>query len=470
MVSDHIKSFARHSGHRITAVSHLGVLPEAFDFSQFDAVVTHYSLFLASDGYISPRSRERLRAFDGVKAMFIHDEYRSVERTIEAMHMVGMDLVFTCVPPEEIVKVYSPLRLPRTRFVNVLTGYVPQRLLHRTVPSYRERPIDVGYRGRVYPAWHGACGLERVTIAERFAADASYYDLATDISVREADRLYGPPWDDFLARSKATLGTESGCSIIDFTGEIEARVLAHCEREPDAGYEVLRDLYFADLEDTINLRQISARCFEAIAARSLLILYEGQYSGILQPWRHFVPLAKDHRNMKEVVAVLRDPRWAETIIERVYQEILLNPKYSECTLIRRFDYELAATKAAKPPWLPRPGIVHIRSQAADHVPVPRADDTLPAMVPAPSARRLAAFSGTVRQQARELRLKAVRTACLVVKPTLAALLKLWHILRHALVLAVKWLLWVLLPSEKAASVWARVKRMNRSAAIADDVG
>src|SRR6266705_2130186 len=187
MVSGHIEAFARYSRHRVTVVSNLGDLPRALDLSRFDAVVIHYSIFAADDGFLPPLARERLRAFDGVKAMFIHDEYRVVNRTVEAMRLIGADLVFTCVPAAEIAKDYAPIHLPRSRFVNVLTGYVPERLLNRTVAPYRQRPIDVGYRGRAYPAWHGAVGRERVAIAERFAADARNFALKVDISVRGAD-------------------------------------------------------------------------------------------------------------------------------------------------------------------------------------------------------------------------------------------------------------------------------------------
>ena len=349
MVSDHIEALARYSSHHMTVVSNIGDLPRFLELGRFDVVVVHYSVFIASDGYMSPLARERLRAYDGVKAMFIHDEYRTVDRTIEAMRLIGIDVVFTCVPLAEIEKVYDPRKLANTRFVNVLTGYVPERLATpRLHPAYRDRPIDVGYRGRAYPAWHGSLGRERVAIASRFAADAQRLGLKVDISVREEDRLYGPAWDAFLAASKATLGTESGCSIVDFTGEIEAQVEAHVRRAPDTDYETLRLTYFADVEDQIDLRQISPRCFEAIAARSMLILYEGEYSGVLRPWRHFVPLAKDHGNMTEVVAVLTDFERAETIIDQAHCEVLLNPSYSERAAVARFDREIADMVMARP--------------------------------------------------------------------------------------------------------------------------
>ena len=37
---------------------------------------------------------------------------------------------------------------------------------------------------------------------------------------------------------------------------------------------------------------ISSRVFEAIASRCLLILFKGDYSGIIKPWKHYLPLEK----------------------------------------------------------------------------------------------------------------------------------------------------------------------------------
>ena len=71
-----------------------------------------------------------------------------------------------------------------------------------------------------------------------------------------------------------------------------------------------------------------------------MILYEGWYSGVLIPWRHYVPLKKDHSNMDEVVAVLSDERHAQEIIQNAYREIALNPGNSYAAMVARFDHEV----------------------------------------------------------------------------------------------------------------------------------
>lgn len=342
MVCDHINAFPLYSAHQVVVHSRLvsngGELGDDFPLEFFDAVILHYSLFLAVDAYVSPKTRERLKVYKGVKAIFLQDEYRFVDATIKRICDVGFDIIFTCVPENAMEQVYPAAKLPGVERVNVLTGYVPEALLHYQPLKLEKRRVDVSYRGRRYPAWHGRLGLEKWMIAKRFSADAKRFGLKCDISYRESNRLYGAAWVDLLQRSKAVLGVESGASVFDFTGEISAKVETIQMLLGDkAKYEGLRRDYFADLEDSIPLAQISPRIFEAIALRTLCILYEGEYSGVLKPWRHYVPLKKDHSNMTEVVDVLRDPHKMAEIIANAYAEVALNPEYSYRSFVERVD-------------------------------------------------------------------------------------------------------------------------------------
>jgi hypothetical protein len=69
----------------------------------------------------------------------------------------------------------------------------------------------------------------------------------------------------------------------------------------------------------------------------LMILYEGTYSGRLVPWRHYVPLKKDHSNMAEVVEVLRDEGRAQAIVDTAFSEVALNPDNSFAAMVRQVD-------------------------------------------------------------------------------------------------------------------------------------
>ena len=343
-IIDHINAFLTHSRHRIFVLSGIiengGRLPDDLDLERFDAVVVHYALALAIDAYLSAASRRRLAAFAGPKAVFIQDEYRFVNRTVAALREAGVDLLFTCVPEDEILNVYGETALPSVTRINVLTSYVPQQLTLYPVVPLVERPIDVAYRGRRYPHWHGRLGREKWLIAERFGAEARRHGLTCDIDVRESKRLYGRQWVNFIRRARAVLGVESGASVFDFDGTVSAASETYQALLPDADYDDVRRRYFDSLEDRIRLEQVSARVFEAMALRTLCILYEGSYSGVAVPWRHYVPLKKDHGNMGDVVAVLRDERQCAEIISRAFAEVALNPNYSYAVMIAAFDRAL----------------------------------------------------------------------------------------------------------------------------------
>jgi hypothetical protein len=358
-VCDHINAFARYSRHDIHVLSKVGEIFADLDLANFDAVVIHYSLALALESYVGPRSRRALADFKGAKAVFIQDEYRFVNATLDALEACGVDLVFTCLGPAEAARVYGGVRGGQLRTQRVLTGYVPHGLLDYPPGPLAARPIMVGYRGRTYPAWHGEQGREKIRIGKLFKRDAKRFGLSTDIAWSESSRLYGGDWLNFIRRCRAVLAVESGASVFDFDGAVAARsesFAALVERphpipglSRKASYETLRDRFFAGREDEIDIAQISPRVFEAIALRTLVIAYPGRYSDVIQPWRHYIPLDKDHGNMVQVVDALRDVDRVAEIIANAYAEVALNPAYSYATMIDRFDGLVTDLATQRPP-------------------------------------------------------------------------------------------------------------------------
>ena len=327
-VTDHIDALCQATGHSVRKLSLLGDLPEALDLERFDAIILHYSLILSMDSYVSARARGKLRGFNGVKVVFIQDEYRWVNKAISALAYIGADILFTCVPDGEIHNVYPPATLPGLRIINTLTGFVPAHLLSIKPLDYSARELDIGYRARKLSALFGQLAREKWLIAERVVADIQSQNLLHDISCRESDRIYGQDWLDFVRNCRAMLGTESGASLFDFTGDLQPAIEQYEKEHPDASFGDVEERFFKGQDGLIRMNQISPRCFEAAALRTLMILYEGHYSGVLQPWRHYVPLKKDHSNMDEVVAALRDRNVWTRIVECAYEEVACNSAWS----------------------------------------------------------------------------------------------------------------------------------------------
>lgn len=337
-VLDHVEAIRHWSRADVFVLPIHGDLPDELDLEGFDGLVIHYNVVMSVDSYLSPLARWRINRYTGTKAAFIQDEYRFVNRTISVLRTLGINVLFTCVPEDQVSLVYGADALPDLRrTVSVLTGYVPPALLDRPTVPYGERPLDVGYRARRLPPWLGRLGMEKADIADRFAADAPAYELRVDISTAEEDRLYGDAWIGFLGRCKAMLGVESGASVFDFDGSIESRTRAYMTAHPAASFEQLHDAILAEADGRIRLNQISPRCFEAAALGTLMVLYPGRYSDVLEPWRHYVPLDKDHGNMVEVVKAIRDPDTWHRITAQARSEVAENPRYTFRAMVEAMD-------------------------------------------------------------------------------------------------------------------------------------
>jgi hypothetical protein len=347
-IVDHLRSFGRYSRHRFHFVQNqrplhgdfggrVRTFPEWLDLDRFDVLVIHYSNYFASELHFDARARERIRDFPGLKVLFLQDEYREVDAVVSRIREVGIDVLFTCLPEDEIEKVYPAERLPGLTRINTLTGFVPEDLVAVNMPPISDRPIDVGFRSRKVPYWLGELGREKWEIVTKFAAAAKGSGLVTDLSYEEHDRLYGADWLKFFRACKSMLGTESGASVIDFTGEIQRSVEEYVSARPEAGFDEVSERFLRPHEGRIHFNQISPRCFEAAALRTAMVLYEGKYSGVLEPWRHFIPLRKDFGNFSDVLRAIRDTAGLQRMVDRTYREIALNAKYSYRTFVERFD-------------------------------------------------------------------------------------------------------------------------------------
>jgi hypothetical protein len=321
---------------------------EKLELEEFDAVVVHYSIAVWSTRYLHEVLAWKLEAFRGLKVQFIQDEYRRVDDVTAKMRRLGIDVLFTCVPEPAASELYDS-RLPGVTRITTLPGYVPDELVGRETPPPAERPVDVGYRARELPFWLGRLGREKVEIARDFLAHAPAYDLRCDISSREEDRIYGEAWNRFVASCRATLGTESGSSIVDFDGSLEARGKDYVARHPEVDREqVERDLT-GEYEGNVVIATASPRLFEAAALRTAMILFPGHYSGVVEPWTHYLPLEKDFSNLTEVVKRLRDRGSLEELTERAYDDLIASGRYSLRALVDQLDDVVSARSPARAP-------------------------------------------------------------------------------------------------------------------------
>lgn len=352
-VLDHIQSFTRYSRHDVRVYNPRGIWRSRFlDLDEFDVVIVHYSLIIISDGYLSPSFRAKIQNYRGLKVLFIQDDYRWIEQMCAMIKELGIQIFYTLMPQSEVPKVWTD-RLPNVKILTTLAGYVPEDLKTAPAPPTESRTVDIGYRGRSIFYWLGRFSQEKRWIGMGVKERAPAYGLRVDIGWAEEDRIYGDRWVEFVRSCKATLGTESGASITDFDGSIEQRTKQYLADHPTATFEEVHEKILAPYEGNVRLFVISPRIFEAVALRTALILFPGDYSGVIKPHVHYIPLERDFSNMDEVVARLRDPEGLQAMIERAHADVIASGTYDYRAFIEGFDAVVSAhvsTRRIGPAW------------------------------------------------------------------------------------------------------------------------
>lgn len=296
--------------------------------SAFDCVIIHYSVRIAFE-MLSPSDAWHVQGFGGLKCLFIQDEYDHTETARRWIERLGLHVVFTCVPAEHHDQIYPSRRFPGVTFATNLTGYVPGLL--DALPASRplsDRPIAIGYRGRQLPFWYGELAREKWVIGQRMREVCDDRGVVVDIAWDERARIYGDAWYAFLGSCRATLGTESGSNVFDDEGKIRKAMARHLRRHPSASFEEVQATYLAGVEQPGLMNQVSPKIFEAIALRTALILFEGRYSGVVEPGRHYLPLKKDFSNVDEVLTSLADDQLIEAMTARAYDDVIASGRYS----------------------------------------------------------------------------------------------------------------------------------------------
>jgi hypothetical protein len=347
-VDENVAAFGRHSSLPLWGVNtDLGFPPRLAELD-FDAVVLHYTVFvwgglgpvgyLLDEGYLDFLSRS-----EAYKVAFFQDEFHWCKRRFGFLNDFRFDCVYTMLEQPHADQVYRTHTNVSTVVPN-LPSYVGPELLQaadRFAKPDQRRGIDISYRGpSPLPAYMGRGAVEKVEIGERFAELARDSGLRLDIACSAKERIYGDDWHRFTADSRGTLGSESGVSCFDLEDEVRLEY----ERLSADGHEpTLEELEAGALgrwDWNIPYRTISPRNFEAAAFGVAQIMFEGDYSGVIQPMRHYIPLKKDFSNFDEVIARFRDAELRRELTENAHRDLIASGDYSYERFFAGFDRTL----------------------------------------------------------------------------------------------------------------------------------
>ena len=346
VVKDHVQAISEFSRHNVMVKSprkrrkylpspKVSLLDDNGLF--FDVIIIHYSLCILFESYIPKYLREGIREFSGIKIQIIQDEYRWINKMMHEMAYLGIDAIFSSLNLDNLERVYHQPKLNSVLKVSCLPGYVPKRLIGVDSPRISERSIHLAYRGRELPYWLGRLSYEKTRLSDEVGKRISNLPLKTDLSSKEKDRLYREKWQAFLKSAKAVLGLEGGASIFDFDGEVEDAVSNYLELNPKADFEEVSTQVLSPYEGNIVHQTITPRSFEAIAYRTVQVLLKGEYRGILEPWKHYLPLERDFSNIDKIVSYLSDDEKLQEIADFAYADIIDSNLYSSSVLGQGVD-------------------------------------------------------------------------------------------------------------------------------------
>lgn len=335
--TEYVRSFGRYSRHDVSYINGTHGARLGVELSEFDAVWLNYCCRLCFPGVVSSDVREALRTYRGVKLMSVQDEYDRTETLRQGIEELGFDVVFTCVPQSALSHVYPRERFPRTEFITVLTGYVPEHLEGKSgATPLGRRPIVIGYRGRDIGARYGELGFWKYEVGRRMKAICLERSIRCDIEVTEESRIHGESWYAFVESCRTMLGSESGSNVFDFDGSIERQYETLKRAMPGLSYQEFQP-YVAEHDRDIGMGQISPRVFEAAALHTPMVLLAGRYSGLIQPDEHYVELRKDFSNVEDVLRQVEDIPALEAMAERTYRHLIGSGAYSYRRFVELVD-------------------------------------------------------------------------------------------------------------------------------------
>jgi hypothetical protein len=193
------------------------------------------------------------------------------------------------------------------------------------------------------PHQYGAQGYEKYRIGRDLCQFCLDRGIPTDIEVEAQHRIYGKDWYRFVASCRAMLGTESGAEIFDYDGVFKALAAKHASLP----FEEFHSRFLRSVP-TVRMNLLSPKIFEAIRLRTALILFEGDYSGVVQPWQHYIPLKKDYSNIDDVLARISDIDYLQDLTDRAYRDIIETERYSYRSFVEDCDRYIDARAGTNP--------------------------------------------------------------------------------------------------------------------------
>jgi len=111
---------------------------------------------------------------------------------------------------------------------------------------------------------------------------------------------------------------------------------------PGASFEELEAACFPGRDGELTLHALSPRHLEACATRTAQILVEGEYNGVLERDRHYLPLRRDLSNLDELLDAVAADRDRERTAEAAYRDVVASGRWTYRRLVDDVEAQLPA--------------------------------------------------------------------------------------------------------------------------------
>jgi len=330
-IEDHVNAIVELSSHEVKNVD-VNDPNLKIEILKTDCILLHYSIIAypyRGDHIVNSALRLQISRAGKPVLHMVQDEQRNVLERFRYFEALGVSHVFS-VAKQEVFNLMYSANLRSFTVSTILTGYMPMNLAGYKHSEWDYRSTDIGYRARRLPEWYGQLGFTKSNISDRLNEMQKNQSMVINASCEEDDRLYGKEWIDFLCDSKVAVGTESGSSTIDMDGryleewQAKSNIGSHKKIEPIAA----------------NYAAISPRIFEYAAAKCLIALTPGEYSGVLSPGVHYFELQPDLSNFEDLVTLMNNTEERNLMIERSYKDLILNRSFGYEQMVREIDTQI----------------------------------------------------------------------------------------------------------------------------------
>ena len=336
---DHLNSFRKYIPNSKCYYVNLGLGGFPFYLKKIDFELIIFDwLFLgtrmARDNFLKMLKKiSFLKTKKAVKICLPQDEFTSMDILVDFINIFKIKYVFSVSPSTEWDIIYRGVNFNEVIFYQKLTGYLDEGLINKWSNKKTIKSIDIGYR-TISSVYWGRFNLIKSQIASLFLDKTKSLNMKCDIKVGKENFYSGDKWYDFLSKCRYTLGVEGGSRILDWDGKLFKTVNDLSKNKNSTDITCYQDVLSNYKEGEINVIAISPRHLEACLTKTVQILVEGKYNGILRPNIHYIELKKDFSNIDNILSTINDESRRIQIADNAFRDIALSGKYTYKNMVQ----------------------------------------------------------------------------------------------------------------------------------------